>query len=301
MKFLTFVLLTLILAGCQKKEETPAEEASPSSENQMANSATESINGVLNSTGLIAQIKPLKENKNYVQILERILLPHAHAAACSAGGASVSACSGSAPWVRTATYNCTLGASAYTLSGTSTLTYNTANCNTVINHSVIRTVNATISGPLGTLTTSSDSHADYRGNTIGGGQQFVKTGAAGAFTVLGMHRVLTGTKGRTLFDISTRTTSDFTVTGSTLSDLTVDGGVLEIIHNLAQYTAQWMATSVAWSSSCSCPVSGSLAGTFSGSVTGNMTVQFGPTCGAVTVTGTDGATGTTTLDVCSSL
>lgn len=159
--------------------------------------------------------------------------------------------------VRTRTFDqCSIGAA--TLDGMVTLTYSdTRSCAVVAaGDSVNRSADFTLTGPWGgTLAVSSP----------GGGQVLTRTATGFDYAVLGMHRVLTGPGGRTLFDISTRTVSPIHLTGSSRSDLVVTSGALEVSHNLAGYKVTLVPESLSWTTTCNCAVSGKLTGTVAGS------------------------------------
>jgi len=300
MKRLSLILVALVIFSCSKSSDTST-DSSPSSAAQMSDTFTDSVNGVLSNTGLVAAMRaPKKSSEMIAKFMHDLLLPEAQAATCAQpGGHNTSSCSAGEI---TTTFDCHIGLSSNVLTGSTTLTYDNGTCDTSGDFEVTRTVDLTITGNYGgTLTVSSASHTDYLGASIGGGQKLTVASGAKTFQVLGMNRILTGPGGHKYFDISTHTTADFTVTGSSLSNLTLDGGTLDIIHNLAEYTASWTANNIQWSANCYCPVSGTATGTFTGSVTGTMTIQYGSTCGEATVTGLDGNTSTVTLSVCSSI
>ena len=119
---------------------------------------------------------------------------------------------------------CTIGPS--TLDGMVTLTFTrTAACALITDwDAVTRTADFTLTGPYGgTLTVTSP----------GAGQTVTRTAAGFDYTVGGMQRVLRGPGGRTLFDVSTRTTAPIVVTGSWRTDLVIASGGLEVSHNVA--------------------------------------------------------------------
>src|SRR4029078_7580121 len=120
---------------------------------------------------------------------------------------------------------------------------------------VTRTANFTLTGLYGgTLAVSAP----------GGGQTLTRTAAGYEYTVGGMQRVLRGPGGRTLFDVSTRTTAPIVVTGSSRTDLVIAWGGVEINHNVAGYTVNLTAQNLTWTPSCNCASSGTLTGTVAG-------------------------------------
>ena len=298
------LILTLIFAmsaagaGCGKKLEdligkNPDANA-PTDFNESANAASEQLIAVAQNFDPSAYAQLPKPNfRSDESPLQELIMPSAWAAVpCNSSGSTVTSCLGSGPYTITRTYNnCALGSSSLLLAGTATYTFSAAGCSMtgVTNRSVTRTTNLTLTGKSGgSLTISSNNHADYRGNTFGGGQRLTVGGTSGQYTVdvLGMNRTMTGGFGSTVFSISSRTTSAITATGTSLSNLVLTGGLLEIIHNRAQYVLTLALNNVAFSNTCACPVSGSLTGTFSGSVSGSATFTY-TGCGTATLVSGD--------------
>jgi hypothetical protein len=193
--------------------------------------------------------------------------------------------------VRTRTFNqCSIGAA--TLDGMVSLTFSdTRTCAVVAaGDSVNRTADFTLTGPWGgTLAVSSP----------GGGQVLTRTATGFDYTVPGMQRVLTGPGGRTLFDISTRTTSPIHLTGSSRADLVVVSGALEVSHNLAGYKVTLVPENLTWAASCNCAVAGKLTGTVAGGgkLDGKSASVTLTGCGQAEVD-IDGETESVTLDRC---
>jgi hypothetical protein len=184
------------------------------------------------------------------------------------------------------------GIGAATLDGMVTLTFSdTRSCAVAsVGDSVNRTADFTLTGPYGgTLAVSSPA----------GGQVLTRTATGFDYTVPGMHRVLTGPAGRTLFDISTRTTAPIHLTGSSRSDLVIASGALEVSHNLAGYEVTLVPENLTWTSSCNCAVSGKLTGTVAGGgkLDGKSASVTLTGCGQAEVD-IDGDTETVTLDRC---
>ncbi|HVU51760.1 MAG TPA: hypothetical protein VHL80_13785 [Polyangia bacterium] len=269
--------------GCRKPSLADQEQVGAASGEVMA-SLDESLDG--RATTAFLTPEPLRGPlwRRALDALE----PSAYAASCFPS--TFSAC---AAGVRTRQYTqCSLGPS--TLDGTVTLTFTrTALCAlATADDAVTRTADLTLTGPWGgTLTVSSPD----------GGQTLTKTAAGFEFTVAGMERVLVGPGGRTLFDISTRTTAPFVVTGSSRADLVIASGTLEVTHELAGYTVSLDASNLAWSATCNCAVSGSLTGTVtSGKLSGRSATVELKGCGRADVT-IDGDTDSVTLDRCAGI
>ena len=188
---------------------------------------------------------------------------------------------------RKATYtDCAIGASSLKYSGSVTLTYNRAACSMAVPDSTVtRTIELARDGLAGsTVNTSSSTHTDYRGTSIGGGSVITKTSDGRTLAINGIHKVKTTSAGKKAFDISFRTTTAFELTNVSENSLTVASGTMEVIHNLAEYTATFSSKDLVYDSSTCCyPTSGTISVTYDGSVTGTGSVSFGE-CGTVTFT-----------------
>ena len=184
---------------------------------------------------------------------------------------------------------CTIGPS--TLDGMVTLTFTrTAACALITDgDAVTRTADFTLTGPYGgTLTVTSP----------GGGQTVTRTAAGFNYSVGGMQRVLRGPGGRTLFDVSTRTTAPIVVTGSSRTDLVIASGGMEISHNVAGYKVNLTAQNLTWTPTCNCASSGTLTGTVTGGRFDGKSASVTITaCGEADVTLGD-ETESVTLDRC---
>lgn len=204
--------------------------------------------------------------------------------------------------IKTATYgDCAISARNFSLSGSVTLTYSNNSCLLGVGDYVTRTYDDTISGPRsGAIQTTSALRANYLGTQIGGGGKLTHTGATlWTMDLLGKHKI--GTRnGRTLFDVSARTTTPIQVT-STLSrsGRTITAGALEVSHNLAKFTATMTVNAsqpLVWSSLCCHPISGSFDTVYTGAITGSSTITFNG-CGTAQLS-KDGSTRTLSLGYC---
>jgi hypothetical protein len=217
------------------------------------------------------------------------LAPIAPARAASCLPITYSTCSAG---VRTATFNsCTVG--AITVDGSIDLTFSdTAACNVAtVGDSVNRTGSLTLSATAGSLAITAP----------GGGQTLTRTATGFTFAVPGMERVLTLASGRTLFDISTATTSPLVINGSSRADMAIVGGTLVITHNLAGYAVSLTPDNLTWTPACNCASSGSLTGTVtSGKDAGKSASVTITGCGTADVT-IDGDTESVTLDRCAAI
>ena len=178
--------------------------------------------------------------------------------------------------------NCTFG--AYSWSGDVALTFsNGSSClNPGISNagdSVTRIADFLRSGPRGSLKTISSTsagHTDYLGDVIGGGTTATRTAGGGlSVAVNGVSKVLASASGSSLFDISLKTSSPVSMNHLARNGRVVTDGSLQIIHNLAKYTATHTYKNVVWSNNdCCYPTSGEIDIAFDGSVTGSATVTF---------------------------
>jgi hypothetical protein len=151
--------------------------------------------------------------------------------------------------------DCSLGLA--TLNGNVALAFsNTPLCGVAaVGDAVTRTADFTLTGLYGgTLTVSSQ----------GAGQTLTKTATGFEYVVGGMERLLKGPGGRTLFDVSTRTTTPIEITGTSRANLVIVSGALEVTHHLAGYKVTLTPSNLAWAGHCSCAESGTLTGTISG-------------------------------------
>lgn len=195
---------------------------------------------------------------------------------------------------------CFAGTNGATFSGSVTLTYSDENCAMPVNGIVSRTgtIERTTSNKS-VVRTTSDIHADYRGNTIGGGASFVRRGNGNTLTIAGLHKTRTSSKGTSIYDLSVRTLSSITTSEPTTSTMVVNGGSLEVAHNNARYVATLTPNSLYYDfRSCCYPRSGNLTVSYSGAVTGTAVLAFSETCGTATLTVPGSESGAVTLLGC---
>jgi hypothetical protein len=272
--------------GCRNKALDDQDQIGAAAGEAMA-SLDESVDG--RAAAAMLQIFQLPDQLKVPRWRRAVgwLKPTAYAASC--WSSAFSACD---TGVRSRQFgDCTLGLA--TLDGSVTLTFSrTALCTVVTaGDSVTRTADFTLTGPYGgTLQVTSPD----------GGQMLTKTAAGFEYAVAGMRRVLTTAAGRTLFDVSTRTTAPLVVTGSSRADLEIVSGTLEVSHNLAGYKVALTADHLAWASSCNCAVSGRLTGTVEGGKLSGKSAAVELTgCGQAEVT-VNGESDSVTLDRCAS-
>jgi len=201
---------------------------------------------------------------------------------------------------KTATYtDCAIGSTDLKYSGHVALRFKGPLCRfTLSDDAFTRIVELTRDGLLGsTVTTSSELHKDYRGNTIGGGSTTTKTPDGSNTEIMGLHKIRTNKAGEKTFDISFRTTDSFVANHLARGTFAIQSGTMEVIHNLAEYTATFVAKDLVLDPSACCyPTSGTVSVTYAGSITGAASVSFG-TCGEVTFT-RNGAEKSLTLAGC---
>jgi hypothetical protein len=292
MGVLTAAALSLLVVGCKKEGLSDQGQIGASVGEVMA-SADESASG--GSTTAMLPALPMLRTPDVLRppVWRRAmnaltLIPSAYAASCLP--VTYSAC---AAGVRSATFdNCNVG--IVTVDGSINLTFSeTAACNiATVGDSVNRTGSLTLSALGGSLAIT----------TPGGGQMLTRTATGFTFAVPGMERVLTLPSGRTLFDISTMTTSPLVITGTSRADMVIAGGTLVVTHNLAGYSVSLTPDNLTWTPTCNCASSGSLTGTVSSSgpddgKTATVTITG---CGTADVT-IDGDSESVTLDRCAAI
>jgi hypothetical protein len=224
-------------------------------------------------------------------LMNLFTLPSAYAATCTL--ASSWACSTTVPagapagTMSSVTGDFSGGCSSggITLTGKTEIDFSTANCHIPLTDDyLIRFPNYTFTALGYTLAVSAPA---------GGGQKLARTGLSSfEFTGLGVERVATDSKGKTLFDIETTTGSPVTVTGLTRAGRTVNGGSIVVEHKLAGFTTTLVPNNLTFSASCNCPTSGSLAATNSGSRSNTWSITMGPNCGDATLSGSEADGGT---------
>jgi hypothetical protein len=291
---LTAVALAALATGCRKESGLSDQGQIGASVGEVMASADESANGGSTTAMLVPALPVLRAPDVLRPPLWRravgALSPISTAYAASCLPVTYSAC---AAGVRTATFdNCSVG--AITVDGSINLSFSeTAACNiATVGDSVNRTGSLTLSALGGSLAIT----------TPGGGQTLTRTATGFTFAVPGMERVLTLASGRTLFDISTMTTSPLVINGASRADMVIVGGTLVVQHNLANYSVSLTPNNLTWTPTCNCASSGSLTGTVtsSGADNGKSATVTLTGCGTADVT-IDGDTESVTLDRCAAI
>lgn len=287
---LSVCAIALALVGCRAQEDDASNSYTTDTQADALESGMTMLQGMADdaSGSSFAYLQMPQYSK--IALAEKLIFSSAQAANC--GRAFSQVCN---VGVKSISYtSCQIG-SGFSLSGSVNLTYSNNSCNLDIGDNVIRTYDHTISGPRGgTIQTTSAQRADYRGTQIGGGGRLSRNGATSwEAEILGKHKIATR-NGRTLFDVSVRTTSTIAITGAVgRSGRTVSSGTLEVNHNRAGFTATYSVISgqpLVWNSSCAHPVSGQLSASYQGSINGSGTITFSG-CGAAQLS-KDGSTRT---------
>jgi len=211
--------------------------------------------------------------------------------------ASFGPCTGSGPSSQVLTDVVTN--SSYSLSSQTTLTFSGASCNILNSDEITLSPQITVSDSNGDgVQVSSAMTNNYLGKPVGGGVviDYSLSTPSASINVLGLHVVTTGSESA---DISVSSPTPITAALSLSSpnfSLTSSGS-FEIDDNTDQLSLLLGSTGLVWNQSCGCPVGGTLTGMVSGSQTGSITVTYGSTCGAMTITA-NGSTSSTTVSQC---
>lgn len=287
-----FLVTSVMFFGCKKAEVTTAADIQETA--QQIGDVMASVDESGGSTGSIASMKDSERMQNSVRqsfqrfapgelsenMIAKLFLPDAQAAAC--GGTGFSSCSGSSI-VRS--YNgCTVGSA--TFSGDVTLTWSNGNtaCSmgTTPGARITRIPNFTVTGRRSASLTVSKT------GTIG--QRIELVTAAGLnsavkFSDDGITRVFS-IGSTVLFNQTSATSGDITVTGTSRSNRVMSGGSLNVTNNLTSVVCNYVPTNVTWSGgTCNCPTMGSWSGSCSNGKTTTLEITG---CGTANYTeGTD--------------
>lgn len=148
------------------------------------------------------------------------------------------------------------------------------------------------------LTTDTLAHTTYDGTAIPATGITVSMTTNRTVVINGLHKVLVGPKGRTLFN-HTITSPGLTVAGTRAAGTRTINGSSTLYHNLASYKATHTFTNVKWDTpSCCYPTSGTLSTVLTGSRTGNVSMAFTTTCGQANFIDTDATSTPITLTQC---
>lgn len=274
---LIFISQLMLLAGCAEDElaQVDIQETAQQIGDVMA--SVDESSGTTNGTMAFMEsqrkfmaVKDKQLPGNIIQDVFSLLTPIKSAQAVACKDTTYSACTSSA---RTRDLNgCTIGSAVFT--GSIALAFNDTACAFDSNGDrVDRTPSFTVTGRRDATLTVSKS------GTIG---QRITRVTAGNFTFSndGIRRVFTAS-GVDLFDFTTETTSDITVTGTSRADRVMTGGVLRVTNNNSSVTCDYTPSNVAWSSTCNCASSGSWTGSCSDGKTSSVLITG---CGTATIT-----------------
>lgn len=287
--------------GCKKAEVAATTDIQETA--QQIGDVMASVDETGGSTGSIASMKDTERLQNSVRqsfirfapndinenMIAKLFLPQANAAGC--GTASFAPCSSN---VIIRSFNgCTVGSAVF--SGDVTLTWagglGSCSMGTTPGATITRVPNFTVTGRR------SASLAVTKTGAFG--QRIELVTAAGTnsvvkFTNDGINRVFS--IGSTiLFNQTTATSGDITVTGTSRSSRVMSGGSLNVTNNLNAVVCNYVPTNVTWAGgTCNCPTSGSWSGSCSDGKTTTLVITG---CGTANYTeGSD--TEAVTFDRC---
>lgn len=268
-----FLMTSVMFFGCKKAEVTTTADIQETA--QQIGDVMASVDESGGSSGNIASMQnsvrqsfqrfaPHEINEN---VIAKLFLPQANAAGC--GIASFAACSSD---VIVRSFNgCTVGSAIF--SGDVTLTWaggpGSCSMGTVPGATITRVPNFTVTGRR------SATLAVTKTGTIG--QRIELVTAAGTNSVVkfsndGINRVFS--IGSTiLFNQTTATSGDITVTGTSRSNRVMSGGSLNVTNNLNAVVCNYVPTNVTWAGgTCNCPTSGSWSGSCSNGKTTTLDI-----------------------------
>lgn len=281
MKKILILLVCVYLNNCTKKDSSSADIAETA---QQVGDVMASVDESGGSSGSLAAME--SERKSFAKktyrapwgrldfFVQNYFTPFLSAEATTCKDATTfSSCASN---VITRDYNgCTIGGATFT--GTVDLTFTDSavdsTCQmTSAGHSVARNPDFTVTGRRSATLTVSKTGTN--------GQVITRGSTAGNFTFSndGIRRVFT-LAGTSLFDYTTQTTSDITITGSDRSTRVMSGGTLRVSNNLTSVNCDYTPSTVTWASTCNCAVSGTWTGTCSDSSTSTLTITG---CGTAT-------------------
>ncbi|MEK7354875.1 MAG: hypothetical protein AAB250_00400 [Bdellovibrionota bacterium] len=302
-KHVTNSLLILALVssvGCGKKlvgDSDGGVLASATPEEASAEAAVQAIESIADEQDG-ASYAVRSEHMNKYERIASLFFPTAKAGADCRRAVTASCMSG----VKSMQYStCDLPFTSYTLDGDVALNYSTSTCSmAVAGESVSASRDVTFTGPRGALLRNFSSHRSSAvdGSVIGGGSRLARTSTGWEVEVPGKHVVAQLPSGRTLFDVSVRTTAPIVITGTlSRANRLVNGGSVEVHHNIAGIKATYTPINVQYVNTCCHPVSGSWAVAYSGKKTGSATLTFNG-CGDATLTDGAGAETPVQLSYC---
>ncbi len=277
MKNLLILSTFLLLSACAEDETVDIQETAQQIGDVMA-SVDESGGSSAGSLAFMESqqrfIAAREKNLRSWDVLGLVSLfqpiPTAQATACKDTTFSPS-CTSSSQRVRDLN-GCTIGSASFT--GDITLDFSNPSCNlSADGDTVDRSPNFTVTGRRGATLTVSKTGTIGQRITHVNGENFT-------FSNDGVRRLFQFGS-TSLFDYTTQTTSDITVTGTNRAGRVMSGGNLRVTDNLSSVTCNYVPTNVTWTASCNCPTSGSWAGTCSDGKSSAVNITG---CGTASIT-----------------
>lgn len=274
-KILCLILISMSIVNCSEEAEVDIQESAQQVGDVMA--SVDESGGTSNGTMAFMQgqqkfiaIKEKQQSGSYVNHIFDLLTPVPSAQAVACQDTTFSTCSSSQK-VRDLS-GCTVGSATFT--GNVTLAFSDAAC--VLdsaNDYVNRNPNFTVTGRRSATLTVTKTGTN--------GQRVTRGSTAGNFTFSndGIRREFAAS-GQTLFDYTTQTTTDISVTGTSRTDRVMTGGSLRVTNNLSSVYCDYVPDSVTWTSACNCASSGSWAGTCSDGKSSAINITG---CGTATI------------------
>lgn len=262
-----FLIASMMFFGCKKAEVTTTTDIQETAQQigDVMASVDESGGGSGNIASMQNSVRqsfqrfaPNEINEN---LIAKLFLPQANAASCA--GAGFASCGATlANSIVRSFAGCTVGSAIF--SGDVTLAWSNGNTACSLGSTpgarITRIPNFTVTGRR------SASLAVTKTGAIG--QRIELVTAAGANSVVkfsndGINRVFS--LGSTiLFNQTTATSGDITVTGTSRSNRVMSGGSLNVTNNLSAVVCNYVPTNVTWAGgTCNCPTSGSWSGSCS--------------------------------------
>ena len=287
---LTFVL-ALFFSSCVKVEETTSADIQETA--QQVGDVMASIDEAGRRSGSLAYNQKLIKEKSLnsfaryaplslsENIMSKLFLLKANATACADTGFAT--CNTTTDTIVRSFAGCTVGSAVF--SGDVTLTWGSggathADCSlgSTAGAYITRVPNFTVTGRRSAVlsVTKTGSVGQRITWSLGTGANKVF-----AFSNDGIRRsFVSGTT--TLFDQTTATSGDITVTGTDRTNRVMNNGSLNVTNNLTSVVCNYVPTNVTWASStCNCPTSGSWSGSCSD---GKSTTLVITGCGTATYT-----------------
>lgn len=264
-----FLMTSMLFFGCKKADVAATADIQETA--QQVGDVMASIDESGGSSGSIASMKDIQKMQNSVKnsfdrfapnelnenMVAKLFLPEANATSCA--GAGFATCSGRS--IVRSFAGCTVGSAVF--SGDVTLTWSIAGTNCSMGATagarIERIPNFTVTGRRGATLAVSKT------GTFGQRIEMVTPGATSVvkFSNDGINRTFTAAS-TVLFNQTTATSGDITVTGTSRASRVMSGGSLNVTNNLTSVVCNYVPTNVTWAGgTCNCPTSGSWAGTCS--------------------------------------